>query len=147
MGGLNRYDEKKNNDYVQYFKAWNESFNYKGFNLDMNNDIEFECMPNATYGTKKEISNQYLHSVHKGSLDYVKNVLNRNNATHDKTPSQRSTGIVVRCGPWQGISPGFVGGAIQAAIAESTDLALRRTLFMKLQGGVWSPLSLYRLRD
>jgi hypothetical protein len=31
-----------------------------------------------TYETEKEISNQYLHSVHKGELDYVKNVLNRN---------------------------------------------------------------------
>ena len=64
-------------------------FNYKGFNLDMNNDIAFECVPNAlfkTYGTKKEISNQYLHSVHKGGLDYVKNVLNRNNTTQDETP-------------------------------------------------------------
>ena len=67
-------------DYIQYFKAWNATFTYKGFNLDMNNDIEFECVPNAlfkTYGTKKEVSNQYLHSVHKGGLDYVKNVLNR----------------------------------------------------------------------
>jgi hypothetical protein len=34
LGGLKRYDEKKNKDYVQYFKAWNASFNYKGFNLD-----------------------------------------------------------------------------------------------------------------
>ena len=61
--------------YIKYFKAWNATFNYKGFNLDMNNDIEFECVPNAlfkTYGTKKETSNQYLHSVHKGGLDYVK---------------------------------------------------------------------------
>ncbi len=53
----------------------------------MNNDIEFECVPNAsfkTYGTKKEISNQYLHSVHKGGLDYVKNVLNRNEIKKDE---------------------------------------------------------------
>ena len=74
---------------IKYFKAWNATFNYKGFNLDMNNDIEFECVPNAlfkTYGTKKETSNQYLHSVHKGGLEYVKNVLNRNNTTQDETP-------------------------------------------------------------
>jgi hypothetical protein len=74
---------------IKYFKAWNATFNYKGFNLDMNNDIEFECVPNAlfkTYGTKKEISNQYLHSVHKGGLEYVKNVLNRNNTTQVETP-------------------------------------------------------------
>ena len=40
----------------------------------MNNDIAFECVPNAlfkTYGTKKEVSNQYLHSVHKGGLEYL----------------------------------------------------------------------------
>ena len=53
----------------------------------MNNDIAFECVPNAlfkTYGTKKEVSNQYLHSVHKGGLDYVKNVLNKNNKIQDE---------------------------------------------------------------
>jgi hypothetical protein len=87
LGGLKRYDLKKNKDYVQYFKAWNASFDYKGFNLDMNNDVAFECVPNAlfkTYGTKKEVSNQYLHSVHKGGLDYVKNTLNRNNTTQQE---------------------------------------------------------------
>ncbi len=46
----------------------------------MNNDVEFECVPNAlfkTYGNIKETSNQFLHSVHKGGLDYVKSILNR----------------------------------------------------------------------
>ncbi len=38
---------------------------------------------NRTYGTKKEVSNQYLHSVHKGGLD---NVLKRNNTTQEETP-------------------------------------------------------------
>ena len=97
LGGINRtkYIKGKDGrivdykDYIQYFKAWNATFTYKGFNLDMNNDIEFECVPNAlfkTYGTKKEVSNQYLHSVHKGGLDYVKKFLNRNNKTEDEKP-------------------------------------------------------------
>jgi hypothetical protein len=46
-------------------------------------------LPNAlfkTYGTKKEKSNQYLHWVHKGGLEYVKNVLIRNNTAQDETP-------------------------------------------------------------
>jgi hypothetical protein len=97
LGGVIRTKYSKPNDngvrnfkeYIQYFKAWNASFNYKGFNLDMNNDIEFECVPNAlfkTYGTKKEVSNQYLHSVHKGGLDYVKKFLNRNNKIPDEKP-------------------------------------------------------------
>ena len=50
VGGSSGYN-------IKYFKAWNATFNYKGFNLDMNNDIEFECVPNAlikTYGTTKE---------------------------------------------------------------------------------------------
>ncbi len=34
---------------IKYFKAWNATFNYKGFNLDMNNDVEFECVPNALF--------------------------------------------------------------------------------------------------
>ena len=87
LGGLKRFDKNKVKNYIQYFKAWNASFNYKGFNLNMNNDIEFECVPNAlfkTYGTKKEKSYEYLHSVHKGGLDYVKSCLNKNNE-HDVT--------------------------------------------------------------
>jgi hypothetical protein len=89
LGAKKSYDALKHKSYIKYFKAWNATFNYKGFNLDMNNDIEFECVPNAlfkTYGTKKETSNQYLHSVHKGGLDYVKKVLNRNNTTQVETP-------------------------------------------------------------
>jgi hypothetical protein len=87
LGGLKRFDKNNVKDYIQYFKAWNASFNYKGFNLNMNNDIEFECVPNAlfkTYGTKKEKSYEYLHSVHKGGLEYVKACLNKNNE-HDVT--------------------------------------------------------------
>ena len=90
LGAKKSYDAMKHKSYIKYFKAWNATFNYKGFNLDMNNDIEFECVPNAlfkTYGTKKETSNQYLHSVHKGGLDYVKKVLSRNNTTQVETPT------------------------------------------------------------
>ena len=31
--------KKKDESYIKYFKAWNATFEYKGFNLDMNNDI------------------------------------------------------------------------------------------------------------
>ena len=59
LGGIQRYNVKKNKDYIQYYRAWNASFNYKGFNLDMNNDVPFECVPSAlfnTYGIKKDNS-------------------------------------------------------------------------------------------
>ncbi len=54
LGGIKRTKYYKNDykpykDYIQYFKAWNASFIYKGFYLDMNNDIEFECVPNAIF--------------------------------------------------------------------------------------------------
>jgi hypothetical protein len=39
LGGIKRYDKKKVKDYIEYYKAWDASFNYKGFNLDMNNDV------------------------------------------------------------------------------------------------------------
>ena len=52
LGGIRRYNiNKKHYNYIEYFKAWNASFNYKGFNLDMNNDIAFECVPNALFKT------------------------------------------------------------------------------------------------
>ncbi len=57
------------------------------FNLDMNNDLEYECVPSAlfsTYGIKKDNSCDYLPTVQKGWLDYVKSVLNRNNASHQE---------------------------------------------------------------
>ena len=82
LGGVTRYDKLKNKDYIKYFKAWNASFDYKGFNLDMNNDIEYQCVPYAlfnTYGIKKDKSYDYLHSVYHGGLSYVKTILNRNN--------------------------------------------------------------------
>ncbi len=82
LEGINRYDRKKDKDYIQYFKAWNASFNYKGFNLDMNNDVEYECVPSAlfnTYGIKKDNSCKYLPTVKKGGSDYVKSVLNGHN--------------------------------------------------------------------
>ena len=47
----------------------------------MNNDIAYECVPSAlynTYGIKKENSYDYLHSIHKGGLNYVKSCLNKN---------------------------------------------------------------------
>ena len=81
LGGIRRYDTKKSKEYVEYYKAWNASFNYKGFNLDMNNDVPFECVPSAlfnTYGIKKDNSCEYLSSVYHGGLPYVKTILNRN---------------------------------------------------------------------
>ena len=59
---------KNEERYIKYFKAWNASFKFQGFNLDMNNELEYECVLNAlfkTYGTKKKKSYEYLHSVHK----------------------------------------------------------------------------------
>jgi hypothetical protein len=81
LGAENYYDKKKDESYIKYFKAWNATFEYKGFNLDMNNDIAYECVPSAlynTYGIKKENSYDYLHSIHKGGLNYVKSCLNKN---------------------------------------------------------------------
>ena len=67
LGALSRFDKKKNKNYTQYFKAWNATFEYKGFNLDMNNDVEYECVPSAlynTYGIKKENHFDYLASIY-----------------------------------------------------------------------------------
>ena len=41
---------------IKYFKAWNSNFNYHNFNLDINNEIPFECVPNAliiSYGNRQ----------------------------------------------------------------------------------------------
>jgi hypothetical protein len=65
----------------------------------MNNDIAFECGPNAlfkTYGTKKEVSTQYLHSVHKGCLDYVKSVLNRESVYDAKKSTENKHAVITQ---------------------------------------------------
>ena len=41
---------------IKYFKARNSNFNYHNFNLDINNEIPFECVPNAliiSYGNRQ----------------------------------------------------------------------------------------------
>ena len=80
LGAVHKYDIEKSKNYIKYFKAWNAAFEYKGFNLDMNNDIEYECVPSAlynTYGIKKEKSYEYLHVIQKGGLDYIKSFLKK----------------------------------------------------------------------
>ncbi len=62
-------------------------------------NIEFECVPNAlfkTYGTKKEVSNQYLHSVHKGVLDNVKSVLNRESVFDVKKSTENKHVVITQ---------------------------------------------------
>ena len=86
LGGRRSLNKKEG--YIKYFKAWNATFDYKGFNLDMNNDIEYECVPSAlfnTYGIKKDNSKEYLRSVYHGGIDYVKTILNRNNTSSQET--------------------------------------------------------------
>ena len=46
-----------------YFKAWKATFNYKGFDLDMNNDVEYEC-----YWYSKQ-KNSWWNISHYKSMD------------------------------------------------------------------------------
>ena len=47
LGGRRSLNKKEG--YIKYFKAWNATFSYNGFNLDMNNDIEYECVPSTDW--------------------------------------------------------------------------------------------------
>ncbi len=38
---------KKEDNKIKYYKAWQMGFKYHGYNVDLNNEIPFECVPNA----------------------------------------------------------------------------------------------------
>jgi hypothetical protein len=64
---------------MKMFKAWNSQmcFKYHGYDLDMNDDTEFECVPSALfkmYGNKAERSR--IPFIVNGGMDAVKSVLN-----------------------------------------------------------------------
>ena len=69
---------KRVNDDIKYFKAWNTNYNYHNFNLDMNNEIAFECVPNAlikSYGNRQAKNREFIAKISKGGTNYIKNVL------------------------------------------------------------------------
>ena len=62
---------------IEYFKAWNMGFEYHGYNLDLNDEIPYKCVPNALvkmYGkqdTKRR--DEYISAVKNGGIQYVEN--------------------------------------------------------------------------
>jgi hypothetical protein len=70
--------EKKNQ--IEYFKAWNMGFKYHGYNLDLNNEIPYKCVPNALvkmYGKKDtKRRDEYISAVKNGGIEYVEKCLN-----------------------------------------------------------------------
>jgi hypothetical protein len=63
------------------FKAWNAmGFKYHAWNLDINNETPFECVPNALYkvlGNRQ--SGKFDAKIANGGLEYVKEQLNECN--------------------------------------------------------------------
>jgi len=72
---------KKEDDKIKYYKAWQMGFKYHGYNVDLNDEIPFECVPNALvkmYGkqdTKRR--DEYISAVKNGGIDYVKKCLDK----------------------------------------------------------------------
>jgi len=69
---------KKDNSGMEYMKAWGANFKYHGFNVDMNDETPFECIPNALvkmYGNREAGHTKYISPVVKGGINYVKSIL------------------------------------------------------------------------
>ncbi len=67
---------KKGQDWIRYFKAWNATFTHHKYNLDNNNEIPFECVPNALFKMYGNRQNKgYIASIAKGGIEYVKRKL------------------------------------------------------------------------
>ncbi len=73
---------------ILYFKAWNQmAFKYHGYNLDMNNETKFECVPNALYkiyGNKELEGWKYDAKIANGGIEYVKKELDENEESDDE---------------------------------------------------------------
>lgn len=69
-------------DHLRYFKAWNHmAFDYKGFNLDLNNETPFQCVPNALfklYGNKEIKDWNYDAKIANGGIEYIKSNIEEN---------------------------------------------------------------------
>ena len=94
--------------------------------LDMNNDIEYECVPSAlfnTYGIKKDNSCEYLRSVYHGGLDYVKSILNKNNTSSHEEITFSRRWVLAHCGGF-----GTFGRKVWAAGTTRTPGTYRTTL-------------------
>ena len=64
----------------KYFKAWQMGFQYHAWNLDINNETPFECVPNALYkvlGNRE--SGKFDAKIANGGIEYVKEQLNSHN--------------------------------------------------------------------
>ena len=73
-GGIEKKD-------IVYDKAWNANknlFQYKAYNMDPNNDVPLECVPNALfkmYGDKTKGHKYYIAKIANGGMEYVKKML------------------------------------------------------------------------
>ena len=77
-GGKKEFNENGHMK-IKYYKAWQMGFKYHGYNVDLNNEIPYECVPNALvkmYGkqdTKRR--DEYISAVKNGGIEYVKKCL------------------------------------------------------------------------
>jgi hypothetical protein len=69
--------EKSAWETIKYFKAWdNNAFKYHSYNLDMNDELPGECVPNALFKLYGNRENKgYIARIADGGLEYVKNEL------------------------------------------------------------------------
>ena len=57
---------------------WNITNTYHSYNLDVNNEIPYECVPNALnkcYGDRERKNREFIAKIAKGGIEYIKNVL------------------------------------------------------------------------
>ena len=72
--------KKDRREHLKYLSAWNaqNAFVYHGYNLDVNKETEYECVPSAfykMYGVDKT-KRSYIARIAKGGMMYVKELLN-----------------------------------------------------------------------
>ena len=63
---------------IEYDKAWNMQFEYRGLNVEMNDEIPFQCVPNALYkmyGNRDNGRDKFIRTIADGGLEYVKHQL------------------------------------------------------------------------
>ena len=87
---------KKTDDGIKYMKAWKSHFKYHGFKVDMNDETQFECVPNALYkmyGNREAGRSKFIAGVADKGIEYIKSILDEYDNVHNDNSDNEDNNI------------------------------------------------------
>ena len=80
--------EKTEETGIIYMKAWQCKFKHHGFVVDKNDEIPFECVPNALfkmYGNRDAGRSKFIAPIADNGIEYVKQILDADDVKTDNS--------------------------------------------------------------